>query len=71
MAQNHCCCGGLQVRARWLLEWVAKCGGGPDVATAVARILLLGGSADEVAAELFELMGDGSFDAIQELLDVR
>ena len=40
-------------------------------ALAVSRVLLASKSADEAAAELFDLLGDGSFDAIQQLLEHR
>ena len=61
----------MQVKACWLLQWAAKTGFGPDVATAVAKIVLMGGGADQTAAELLDLMGDASFDHIQSLLAVR
>lgn len=65
--------------ARWLSELChrAQTGAGPTgssddaLALAVSRILLASKSADEAAAELFDLMGDGSFDAIQQLLEHR
>ena len=60
-----------QVRAKWLLEWAERAGAGPEVATAAARVVLMAASADEAAAELFDLAGDGAFEAIQELLEVR
>lgn len=73
--------GGLvrQVGARWLSEWChrAQTGAGPGgssddaLALAVSRVLLASRSADEAAAELFDLLGDGSFDAIQQLLEHR
>ena len=34
-------------------------------------MLLASRSADEAAAELFDLLGDGSFDAIQQVLEHR
>lgn len=68
-----------QVGARWLSEWChrAQTGAGPGgssddaLALAVSRVLLANKSADEAAAELFDLLGDGSFDAIQQLLEHR
>lgn len=68
-----------QVGARWLSEWChrAQTGAGPGgssddaLALAVSRVLLASKSADEAAAELFDLLGDGSFDAIQQLLEHR
>ena len=71
----------MQVGARWLSEWcqTAQAGGSHVVggaaddalALAVSRVLLASRSADEAAAELFDLLGDGSFDAIQQLLEHR
>lgn len=61
----------LQVRAQWLLHWAATAGFGPDVATAVAKVVLAGGSADQLAAELLDLMGDAAFESIQALLAVK
>ena len=60
-----------QVRARWLIGWAAKLGFGPDVATAVAKIVLMNSGPDETAAELLDLMGDAAFESIQSLLAVR
>lgn len=65
--------------ARWLSQWChrAQTGAGPGgssddaLALAVSRVLLASKSADEAAAELFDLLGDGSFDAIQQLLEHR
>lgn len=63
--------------ARWLREWCGRATGGGKareddcVALAVCRILLCASSGDEVAAELFELFGDGAFDSIQELVEHR
>jgi len=42
-----------------------------EVATAAAKTILMGGPSDEVAAELFELVGDGGFEATQELVTYR
>ena len=63
----------VQVGAKWLSEWCHRSGGSSDdaLALAVTRILLVSKSADEAAAELFDLLGDGSFDAIQQLLEHR
>ncbi|KAL3133984.1 hypothetical protein ABBQ32_008424 [Trebouxia sp. C0010 RCD-2024] len=68
-----------KVGARWLSEWChrAQTGAGPGgssddaLVLAVSRVLLASRSADEAAAELFDLLGDGSFDAIQQLLEHR
>lgn len=43
----------------------------PEVATAAAKTVLMGGSKDEVAAELFDLLGDGGFEAIQDIVAYR
>lgn len=59
------------MRSRWLLQWAERAGLGSDVATAAAKIVLMGTSQDEIAAELYDLMGDFGFDAIQTLLAVR
>lgn len=65
----------VQLGARWLQQWcqqasgTAPVGSGDDsLATAVARTLLSQQSGDESAAELFDLLGDGAFEAIQQLL---
>ena len=68
-----------QVGARWLSEWCHTAGANQSAAgssddafaLAVSRVLLASKSADEAAAELFDLLGDGSFDAIQQLLEHR
>ncbi|KAL0039926.1 hypothetical protein WJX77_011783 [Trebouxia sp. C0004] len=68
-----------KVGARWLSEWChgagashATAGSSDDAfALAVSRVLLASKSVDEAAAELFDLLGDGSFDAIQQLLEHR
>ena len=57
-------------------EWchTAQAGGASSddsLALAVSRVLLASRSADEAAAELFDLLGDGSFDAIQQILEHR
>ena len=50
----------------------AGVGGGDDtVAGAVARVLLTAKSGDEAAANLFDLLGDNAFEAMQELLENR
>ena len=59
------------MRARWLIEWAAKSGFGPDVATAVAKVVLMNSSPDQTAAELLDLMGDAAFESIQALLAIR
>ena len=63
----------MQIGAAWLHHWVnqntlltgdeleASCLG-------VACALLGARSGDEAAAELFNLLGDGAFDAIKQLL---
>ncbi len=61
----------LQIGAQWLLEWAEKAGMHAEVATAAAKTVLSGGSNDEMAAELFDLVGDGGFEAIQELVTYR
>ena len=61
----------MQIGARWLLEWTERAGMQPEVATAAAKTVLMGGSNDEVAAELFDLVGDSGFEAIQELVAYR
>ena len=65
--------------ARRLSEWChrVQAGAGPGgslddaLALAVSRVLLASRSAHEAAAELFDLLGDASFDAIQQLLEHR
>ncbi|PRW32956.1 activating signal cointegrator 1 complex subunit 3 isoform B [Chlorella sorokiniana] len=62
--------------ARWLIQWCTKVTGGASggddtVATAVCRLLLSGRSDDEIAAELFDLLGDSVFEHIGELLQQR
>lgn len=71
----------VQEGARWLREWCHKVQAGPgsadaaggddSLALAVSRVLLATCSADEAAAELFDLLGDASFDAIQQILEHR
>lgn len=71
----------VQEGARWLREWCHKVQAGPgsadaggsddSLALAVSRVLLATRSADEAAAELFDLLGDTSFDAIQQILEHR
>ena len=65
----------MQIGARWLQQWCQQAGAAPTeddaLATAVARILLTHRGGDEAAAELFDLLGDGAFDAIQRLLANR
>ncbi|KAK9785880.1 hypothetical protein WJX73_006814 [Symbiochloris irregularis] len=64
-----------QVGATWLQNWCRQISGASaqddTLATAVARVLLTNNGGDEMAAELFDLLGDGAFDAIQQLLAVR
>lgn len=69
----------MQVGARWLSEWCHRAQAGAAygdslddaLALTVSRVLLASKSADEAAAELFDLLGDGSFDAIQQILEHR
>ena len=68
----------MQVGARWLREWCHQASASSSAASsddslalAVSRVLLASKSADEAAAELFDLLGDGQFDAIQQLLEHR
>ncbi len=71
----------LQRGALWLREWCARTGPGGAPAAAAAgddalalaacRVLFLGRSPDEAAAELFDLLGDNAFEAIGELMEHR
>lgn len=69
----------MQIGALWLRNWCAKLtgggggssGGDDPVAHAVARILLTAKTGDEAAANLFDLLGDHAFDAMQEVLENR
>ena len=71
----------MQRGALWLREWCARTGPGGAPATAAAgddalalaacRVLFLGRSPDEAAAELFDLLGDNAFEAIGELMEHR
>lgn len=71
----------LQEGAKWLREWCHRAqvrpgsadaaGADDSLALAVSRVLLASRSADEAAAELFDLLGDGSFDAIHQILEHR
>jgi hypothetical protein len=73
----------LQIGAVWLRKWVARVGGSgsssssgggsgdSELGQAVVRILLTAKSGDEAAAHLFDLLGDGAFEAMQELLENR
>ena len=64
-----------QIGAKWLQQWCMQAGGSEApvdaLLLAVARIVLAGRSSDEAAAELFDLLGDGGFDLIQQLLAHR
>ncbi|KAK9814715.1 hypothetical protein WJX72_010327 [[Myrmecia] bisecta] len=67
-----------KVGAKWLREWCGRASGASaldsaddSLAMAVCRVLLLGRSGDEAAAELFDLLGDTAFESIQELLEHR
>ena len=58
----------LQVGAKWLADWCMHNAGDMDVtavASTVATAVLEGRPGDELAAELFNMMGDGAFDGIQ------
>lgn len=62
--------------ARWLIAWCSRASSGAaasddTVPTAVARLLLSGRSDDELAAELFDLMGEGVFEHIGERRQVH
>ena len=61
--------------ARWLHSWCCQVAHAPasddTISTAVARVLLMNRSGDEMAAELFDMLGDGAIDAIQQLLSSR
>ena len=68
----------LQVGAKWLRDWCHQAAASSSAASsddtlalAVSRVLLASKSADEAAAELFDLLGDGQFDAIMQLLEHR
>ncbi len=64
----------VQIDLGWLKRWCDRIAGGDHagaVADAVCHILLLDKSADESAMELLELVGDGAFEAIAELMDQR
>lgn len=66
-----------QVGAKWLREWCAAVSGTSEAGTddalpiAVSRILFTSRSSEEVAAQLFDLLGDGSVEAIGELVEHR
>lgn len=62
--------------ARWLVSWCGRVAGeqhGDDDAlpTAVCRLLLSPRSDDELAAELFDLLGEGVFEHVGDLLGQR
>eukprot|EP00887_Chlorella_sp_A99_P000213 scaffold13.g213.t1 len=60
--------------ARWLMQWCARATGGAGdegLATAVCGLLLSGRGDDELAAEMFDLVGAGGFEHIGELLQLR
>ena len=57
-----------QVGAKWLADWCMRAAGDMDVApvaSTVAMAVLEGRSADALASDLFNVLGDGAFDAIQ------
>ncbi|GLC43291.1 hypothetical protein PLESTM_001454600 [Pleodorina starrii] len=61
----------------WLYRWCERMvgPGNPDeaasTATAVGAVLLGGGSGDEMAAQLYDLLGDAAFDGLNELMENR
>lgn len=67
--------------ARWLREWCSRATGSGGAAAAAAddeslalaacRVLLLNRCPEEAAAELFDLLGDNAFEAIEELMEHR
>ncbi|GAB4820015.1 hypothetical protein N2152v2_007061 [Parachlorella kessleri] len=65
------------VGARWLAGWCGKVVGDAAVTeddtlpTAVCRLVLSGRSDDELAAEVFDLLGEQVFEHIGELLECR
>ena len=68
----------MQVGAKWLRDWCHQAAATSSAASsddtlalAVSQVLLASKSADEAAAELFDLLGDGHFDAIMQLLEHR
>jgi hypothetical protein len=59
--------------ARWLMQWCQRATGQRDdtIATAVCRMLLSNRRDDEMAAELFDLLGDSVFEHIGGWAAVR
>jgi hypothetical protein len=64
----------LQVGAKWLADWCMSNSSdmpGTEVnslAVTIVSAVLGGGSGDELAAELFNLLGDAHFEAIQVVI---
>ena len=67
-------CPPLQVGAKWLADWCMSNSSevpGTEVnslAITIVSAVLGGGSGDELAAELFNLLGDAHFEAIQVVI---
>lgn len=66
-----------EIGARWLVDWVHKISGNnnnnqsdsEDIGTRIAVLLLMDGQTDEsLAAEIFDLLGEGVFEHMEELL---
>ncbi len=70
-----------QVGVVWLYRWCERMVGPGDeamsAATAVASVLLAAGgtaggtTGDEVAGQLFDLLGDAAFEGLHELMENR
>lgn len=64
-----------QYGALWLQGWCARANGqaesSDELLTAAACAVVSDRSGDEMAAELFELLGDAVFDVVSELLEHR
>lgn len=67
-------CPHAQVGAKWLADWCMSNSSnmpGTEVnslATTIVSAVLGGGSGDELAAELFNLLGDAHFESIQVVI---
>ncbi|OAY65889.1 hypothetical protein ACMD2_26336, partial [Ananas comosus] len=66
------------VNLRWLkdaCDMIVKGGGsllsGDELAMALSRVLLSNKAGDEIAADLLDLVGDGAFETVQDLLAHR
>ena len=64
--------------AEWLREWSSRATGSggnaaddESLALAACRVLLLNRCPEEAASELFDLLGDNAFEAIEELMEHR